>query len=244
MNVGHATPPGRRRSGAWIVDHAIRALATGRAVQGKPFPQVGVVVLGSGAVSLRLIAPAGSPPPGWELEHDGRTWRVPLDRLETAAADPLPRPPLPLLVSLGDHDDGRVLLNLAAADGIISLDGDSVLAPRLAAQWSRQLTRSPWAGPGQVIRVGFAADPGFAGPSVERLAQASPLLTRPEGGTALFAGPADPYDLRRAGELVAAPVRRWAVVASGVDDAVWRLRVDISGSVDTGLLTGPVRPAW
>ncbi|GAA2864462.1 hypothetical protein Acy02nite_71560 [Actinoplanes cyaneus] len=243
MNVVPAAAPDARRSGAWIVDHAIRALATGRAAQGEPFPQVGAVVLGSGAVSLRLTTPAAAPPPGWDAEHDGRTWRAPLHRLETAAVDTRLPAPLPLLVSLGDTGEGRVLLNLAAADGIIGLEGDSVLAPRLAEQWSRQLTRGPWAGQATVIRVGFGPGPGFTGVDVDQLAQAAPLLSR-EAGTVLFAGRPDPYDLREAVQLVTGPERRWAVVAVGVDDATWRLRVDISGTVDTGLLDGPVRPAW
>ncbi|GAA2555206.1 hypothetical protein GCM10010435_27200 [Winogradskya consettensis] len=242
--VRETAAAGGQRSGAWIVDHAIRALAAGCAERGRRLPDVGAVVLGTDAVSLRLTTPDLAPPPGWTAGHDGRTWQAALHRLDTTAVDPRAPWPLPLLVSLGDIGDGRLLFNLAAADGMIGLTGDGPLAARLVDDWSRRLTSGPWAGRAQVIRVGFDPDPGFTGLGVERLAQASPLLSRPEGGVVLFAAPPDQRDSHQSGLLLTAAARRWAVVAAGVNDATWRLRVDLNGLIDTGLFAEPVRLRW
>lgn len=241
--VRPADASGAQRSGAWIVDHAIRALAAGCAEQGRPLPGVGAVILGLDALSLRLTSPDTTPPPGWSLDHDGRTWQTPLRRLDAIAVDVRLPGPLPLLVSIGDLDDGRVLLNLAAADGVISLTGDSVLATRLAGQWSRRLAASPWTGQAQVVQVGFAAEPGFAGLAVDRLVHATPVLGRPEGGVILFAAHADQRDLHQAGQLLTA-ARRWAVVAVDAERPAWRLTVGLDGTVDTGLFREAVHPRW
>jgi hypothetical protein len=135
-----------------------------------------------------------------------------------------------------------LLLNLAQAWGIIGLEGDTGLARRLVRTWSRRLTTSPWAAGTQVIRVGFEPDPDFAGVDVARLAEAAPLLSDPEGGVLLFAGPPERRDLYQVNRLLAESAHRWAVVVIGADDATWRFTLDMSGTIDTGLLAEVVRP--
>jgi hypothetical protein len=235
-------PGAYERSGAWTVDHAVRALATGCAQRHRPVPAVGAVVLGPEAVAMRLTTPDEAPPPGWTAEEHGRIWRVSLRWLETAAVDVRFPDPFPLLVSLGVTDGGRLLLNLAGADGIISLEGDTGLARNLVRSWSRRLTTSPWAAVTRVIRVGFEPDPDFLGLDVSRLAEAAPALEDPAGGVLLFADRPAGRDLYQVNRLLAGPERRWAVVAVGADDATWRFTVGIDGTVDTGLLAEPVRP--
>jgi hypothetical protein len=230
------------RSGAWIVDHAVRALATGCAERYRPVPPVGAVVLAPEAVSVRLTTPDEAPPPGWNAEDHGRTWRAALQWLQTAAVDTSLPDPFPLLVSVGVIDDGRLLLNLAQANGIISLEGDTGLARRLIHTWSRRLSTSPWVAGTRVIRVGFEPDPDFAGVDVSRLAEAAPVLNDPEGGVLLFADRPERRDLYQVNRLLAESAQRWAVVAAGADDATWRFTVDMSGTIDTGLLAELVRP--
>ena len=56
-------PGGYDRSGAWVVDHAVRALATGCAERYRHVPPAGAVVLGPESLSVRLTTPDEAPPP-------------------------------------------------------------------------------------------------------------------------------------------------------------------------------------
>ncbi|MFF5055233.1 hypothetical protein ACFY1S_18830 [Micromonospora sp. NPDC000663] len=230
------------RSGAWTIDRAVRALATGCADGQRAVPAVGAVVLGPEAVVLRLTTPDEAPPPGWTTEDHGRTWRASLGWLATAAPvnDRLAHP-FPLLVSLGVTDGGRLLLNLAEADGLISVGGDLGLARGLVRSWSRRLTTSPWSTGSRVIRVGFEPDHDFTGLDVSRLVEAGQALNDPQGGVLVFADPPVGRDVYQVDRLLAEPVRRWSVVAVGMDGATWRFTVGMDGTIDTGILAEQVR---
>ncbi len=230
------------RSGAWTVDHAVRVLATGCAERQRPVPPVGALVLGADSVTLRLTTPDEAPPPGWTVADSGRTWVSPVDRLEAAAPDDRIPEPYPLLVSAGAIGAGRLLLNLAEAYGLISIEGDLELARSLMRSWSRRLTTSPWAAGATVIRVGFPPDPGFTGWDVSRLAVAVGVLDEsPDGGILFFAERPLGRDLYQVEKLLSEPDRRWSVVAVNAEDATWRFTVRMDGNLDTGLLTEAVR---
>ncbi|MDW5323205.1 hypothetical protein [Plantactinospora sp. KLBMP9567] len=229
------------RSGAWTVDHAVRVLAAGCAQRHRPVPAVGAVVLGPESVMLRLATPDEAAPPGWTVAQCGRTWLSSLHWLRTAAVDDRIPEPYPLLVSAGVIDGGRLLLNLAQANGLTSIEGDLGLARSLARSWSRRLAISPWAAEARVIRVRFPHDPDFAGWNVSRLAEAASVLDEPEGGILFFADRPLGRDLYQVDRLLSEPARRWSVVAVGADDATWRFTVGMDGTVDTGLLAEPVR---
>ncbi|GGK95893.1 hypothetical protein [Mangrovihabitans endophyticus] len=230
-----------QQSGAWAVDQAMRVLATGCAAECRPAPAAGAVVLGSESMLVRMTTPDEAAPPGWTVADHGRTWRTELRRLQDAAVDDRIPDPYPLLVSLGLIDDGRLLLNLAAAGGPISVEGEPDLARSLIRAWSRRLTTSPWATGNRVIRVGFPHDPDFCGWDVSRLVAAAPVLDVPEGGIVLFAAPPAGRDLYLVDRLLREPVRRWSVVAVGAGDATWRFTVRADGTAETGLLAEPVR---
>lgn len=246
------------RSGAWTIDHAVRVLATGCAAWRRQVPAVGAVVLGPESVTLRLATPDEAAPPGWTAEDCGRTWLASLRWLGSAVPDDrLPRP-YPLLVSAGTIEGGRLLVNLAEANGLISVEGDLELARSLVRSWSRRLSTGPWAG-APVVRVGFPPDPDFAGWDVSRLVEAAPVLDEMSGGILLLADRPVGRDLHRVDRLLSEPARRWSVVAVGAgggDTAgaeglassllapggpTWRFVVGADGTVDTGLLAEPVR---
>src|SRR5919204_2983877 len=126
------------RSGAWTIDHAMRVLATGCAEWHRPVPAVGAVILSPESVMLRLTTPDEAPPPGWTVAQHGRTWLSSVHWLQTAAVDDQIPAPCPLLVSAGVIDGDRLLLNLAQADGLISIEGDLELARSLVRSWSRR----------------------------------------------------------------------------------------------------------
>ena len=142
-------------SGAWAVDRAVRALATGCAEARRFAPPAGALVLGPESVKLRLTTPDEAAPPGWTVADQGRTWLSSLDWLRAAAVDDRIPEPYPQLVSAGMIEEGRLLLNLAQANGLISVEGDPMMARSLIRSWSRRLTTSPWAAGTRVVRVGF-----------------------------------------------------------------------------------------
>ncbi len=222
------------RSGAYTVDHALRVLATGCADRGRPVPAAGAVVLSPASVLLRLTTPDEAPPAGWTVQDHGRTWLSPLQGLRSAAVDDRIPAPYPLLVSAGTTDGGRLLLNLAQAGGLVGVEGDPELTRLLVRSWSRRLSTSPWAAAIQVVRVGFAPDPGFAGWDVARPAEAAPALEDPAGGILFFTDRPAGRDLHHVDR------RRWTVVAVGADDATWRFTVGADGTMDTGLVAEPV----
>jgi hypothetical protein len=228
------------RSGAWTVDHALRALATACTTT---LPAVGAVVLGPESVRLRLTTPDEAPPPGWTAGDQGRTWEAALHRLASAPVDDRIPEPYPLLVSAGVVDGGRLLLNLAEAGGLIGVGGDLELARNLVRSWSRRLTTSPWSGRVRAIRVGFPPDSDFAGWDVDRLAEAAAELDDPYGGILLFADRPQGRDAYQVERLLTEPARRWTVVAVDGTDPAWRLTVGVDGSIDTGMLAEPARAA-
>ncbi|GIF19602.1 hypothetical protein BJ973_006647 [Actinoplanes tereljensis] len=227
------------RSGAWTVDHALRALATGCAV----LPAVGAVVLGPESVRLRLTTPGETPPPGWTASDQGRTWEASLHQLANAPVDDRIPEPYPLLVSAGVVDGGRLLLNLAEAGGLVGVEGDLELARGLVRSWSRRLTTSPWSARVRAIRVGFPPDSDFNGWDVARLVEAAAELDDPYGGVLLFAEQPHGRDAYQVERLLAEPARRWTVVVVGAVEATWRLTVGVDGTLDTGMLAEPARAA-
>jgi hypothetical protein len=230
------------RSGAWTVDHALRVLATGCAEWQRPVPALGAVILGPASVALRLTTPDEAPPTGWTVSEYGRMWTTPLEWVQTAAVDDRIPEPYPLLVSAGIVGAGRLLLNLAEAYGLISIEGDLELARSLMRSWSRRLTTSPWSAGATVIRVGFPSDPGFTGWDVSRLSVAVGVLDEsPDGGVLFFAERPLGRDLYQVEKLLSEPDRRWSVVAVNAGEATWRFTVRVDGTVDTGLLAETVR---
>jgi hypothetical protein len=234
----------RDEAAAWTIDRALRTLATACASAGREVPGVAAVVVNAETLALRLSAPDERPPAGWASGQQGRTWSAPLRMLQTAPVNDALEAPYPRLVSAGESANSRVLLNLAAAHGLIGLDGDSRLARGLAADWARELANSPWSRGITVLRVGFA-DQGADAGGVETAASleaASGLLDEARAGLLVLAHPPAGREGERAAELAADPGRRWSVLVLGnPKNANWRMTADSSGILETGLLGEPVR---
>ncbi|PSL06777.1 hypothetical protein CLV30_102165 [Haloactinopolyspora alba] len=132
----------------WL-DHALRSLAAGCQQERLALPPVYAAVVDNTSVEL-LLAPARAEAPSpWAVMDDGRRWR--LDRSEVKVGDELSGnvlAPYPGLVSLGRNGERDLLVDLEAAGGPISVDGDpeatievvTALAVELATnQWSDHL---------------------------------------------------------------------------------------------------------
>lgn len=239
---GPAAP--RDDAAAWTIDRVLRTLATACSTGGRPLPGVAAVVVGTDTITLRLARPDEQPPQGWSAEHQGRSWTAPLRLLQSAPVDDALPAPYPRLVSTGDSEQGRVLLNLAEAHGMISLEGDARQTKPLLADWIRELSGSPWSRGTTVLRIGFGPGgeelPGVEdAPSIEA---AATTLDESDGGVLVLAHAPSGRDPERAGALAGAADGRWSVLVLGSPkNASWRLVADASGTLDTGLLSAPVR---
>jgi hypothetical protein len=239
---GPAAP--RDDAASWTIDRVLRTLATSCARLGRPVPGVAAVVIGTATITLRLARPDEQAPDGWTAEDQGRSWSAPLRLLQSAAVDDELPAPYPRLVSVGDSDQGRVLLNLAEAHGLISLEGDSRLTRPLAADWVRELSGSPWSRGTTVLRIGFGSNaedlPGVEdAPSIEA---ASATLDETDAGVLVLAHAPGGREPERVTALAGAGDGRWSVLVLGSPkNAGWRLVAASDGTLDTGLLAEPVR---
>lgn len=234
----------RDDAAAWTIDRVLRTLATACAQSARPLPGVAAVVVGTESITLRLARPDEQPPVGWSADDQGRSWAAPLRMLQSAAVDDALPAPYPQLVSAGDTDSGRVLLNLAEAHGVISVEGDGRHTKPLVADWIRELSSSPWARGTTVLRIGFGTGaedlPGVEdAPSLEA---AAPTLEETDGGVLVLAHAPSGREPERVALLAGAADSRWSVLVLGSPkNAGWRLVADAAGTLDTGLLNEPVR---
>ncbi|MEY9913189.1 hypothetical protein ABIA35_009456 [Catenulispora sp. MAP12-49] len=234
----------RDDAAAWTIDRVLRTLATACSTGGRPLPGVAAVVVGTDTITLRLARPDEQPPQGWSADDQGRTWTAPLRLLQSAAVDDALPTPYPRLVSAGDTDSGRVLLNLAEAHGLISIEGDGRHTRPLIADWIRELSGSPWSRGTTVLRIGFGSGaedlPGVEdAPTIEA---AAATLEENDGGVLVLAHAPSGREPERVGALAGAGDGRWSVLVLGSPkNAGWRLVADAAGTLDTGLLNEPVR---
>jgi hypothetical protein len=240
-----AAPAHQDVTASWTVDRSLRALATACAQQQRPLPGVYAVVAAGEQIRLRLSAPDERPPQGWAVEQEGRTWVADLRGLQYAPVDDRLPDPYGRLVTLGTTSGGRMLLNLAEAEGIIALQGDTAMQRRLAEEWLYEFATNPWARGVTVVRAGFGGPEAVANlprtvwvPEVEQLWDGLADLA---GGVILVARAPGGRDLARLSELASQPGREWTVVVlGGSKEARWQFSLRPEGWLDTGFLPEPV----
>ncbi len=112
-------------------------------------------------IGVYLDAPSPNAPPGWSVGGEGAVWSLEADSTEanpgeedTCAA--------PLLVTLGQPDEGgQLYLDLEAA-GVVALSGDDVAAHGVARAMLTELALTPLADALQVLVVGPTLVPAEA----------------------------------------------------------------------------------
>ncbi|MFS2293336.1 MAG: bacterial transcriptional activator domain-containing protein, partial [Actinomadura sp.] len=208
---------------ARLLDLGLRHLSKSMAAGGRSLPTIYGVHIGAsheGPGSIDLwVAPADrNPPAPWQAFDDGQVWRLHGDALPELDAADLGGvlAPYPGLVSIGTNDNGRILVDLEAAHGLIALRGpDDVRRAALSAV-ALELATNRWSDHMRITLVGFDGELG------EGLAEIAPDRVRsvPTLADAL-------PELEGRSEEV-----RQALAASGVD------------SVLTGRCRGVFGEAW
>ncbi|MER6078685.1 BTAD domain-containing putative transcriptional regulator [Streptomyces sp. NPDC001833] len=157
QDVQDALLVGADPEGVRLLDRSLRALAAALTAESRSLPVVYAAWLSHGDLHLQLAQPAGKPPAPWQLGQDQTFWtlsRADAERYEdTDAAAPYPG-----LVSLGTMDESRLLLNLEAVPGIVSLSGREADRAAVFASVAAELATNGWSDRMTITLVGFGAD--------------------------------------------------------------------------------------
>ncbi|WP_345634510.1 BTAD domain-containing putative transcriptional regulator [Streptomyces thinghirensis] len=144
--------------GVRLLDRSLRGLAAALAAESRPLPVVYAAWMSSnGDLHLQLAQPAGKPPTPWQLGQDQTFWMLAradaegYEDADTAA-------PYPGLVSLGTMDDSRLLLNLEAVPGLVSLSGTEADRAAVFASVAAELATNGWSDRMTITLVGFGDD--------------------------------------------------------------------------------------
>ncbi|WP_371527817.1 hypothetical protein OG302_18680 [Streptomyces sp. NBC_01283] len=198
--------------GVRLLDLSLRGLAASLAEESRALPTVYAAWLSNGDLHLQLAQPAGRPPAPWQLGQDQTFWmlsRSDAERYEdvdTAA-------PYPGLVSLGTLDDSRLLLNLEAVPGVVSLSGREADRAAVFASVAAELATNGWSDRMTITLVGFGQDLTPLAPNrlrhlddIEALIETMEAETRQRRGALGAAG----HDSVLTGRTGPAQHTRWA----------------------------------
>ncbi|MET7691071.1 type VII secretion system-associated protein [Streptomyces sp. NPDC005483] len=183
---GHRTPEPARPTGAAAdthdalivaadpqavrdLDRALRGLAAALTAQSRSLPTVYAAWLTDSELSLQLAQPAQQPPAPWQPGRNDTFWRVRLADLPAHETDTGATAPYPGLVSLGTHGRARLLLNLEALPGLVSLTGAQTDRTAVLASVAAELATSGWADRMTLTLVGHGAE--LAEPAPTRVRQ-------------------------------------------------------------------------
>ncbi|MGW0909352.1 BTAD domain-containing putative transcriptional regulator [Streptomyces sp. NPDC002853] len=211
-DVQDALLVGADPEGVRLLDLSLRGLAAALAEESRALPTVYAAWLSNGDLHLQLAQPAGRPPAPWQLGQDQTFWmlaRTDAERYEdvdTAA-------PYPGLVSLGTLDDSRLLLNLEAVPGVVSLSGREADRAAVFASVAAELATNGWSDRMTITLVGFGQDLTPLAPNrlrhlddIEALIETMEAETRQRRGALGAAG----HDSVLTGRTGPAQHTRWA----------------------------------
>ncbi len=151
---------GSHEPSARLLDHGLRYVSRAMTLTGRVPPAVVAAHLSHDNLDL-WVAPAdlGAPPP-WTALDDGRVWRLRSTALARVnAVEPDDAPALfPGLVSIGTDGTGRVLVDLEAAHGVISVAGQQTMIMAVLSSMALELATSRWSDQMHITLAGFGED--------------------------------------------------------------------------------------
>ncbi len=134
------------------LDRALLHLAGECSDAGRALPHVVTATLAKDTVALHLAEDADLPGP-WT--GAGSEWSLTLGQTMPERGDVLP--PYPLLVTVGQDDDGLHLVNLEHL-GVVALAGDPVRGKALARHIAAELALNPWSTVVEVNVIGLGEE--------------------------------------------------------------------------------------
>ncbi|MFG2532971.1 type VII secretion system-associated protein [Streptomyces sp. NPDC048516] len=140
------------------LDHALRGLASALTAASRALPTVYVARLTDSELSLQLAHPAGKPPAPWQLGRNETFWRIQRADIPVPETDTGTAAPYPGLVSLGSLDGARLLLNLEAVPGLVSLTGTHADRSAVLTSVAAELATSGWSDRMTITLVGFGTE--------------------------------------------------------------------------------------
>ncbi|MGP3971013.1 BTAD domain-containing putative transcriptional regulator [Streptomyces sp. 6N223] len=144
-----------------FLDRALRQLSAALAAAGRVLPSVYAAWLSEQELHLQLSAPAGTPPAPWQMGQGDTYWMIDRSHLPPPPVEgegPDAEAPYPGLVSLGKRDELRLLLNLEAVPGLVSVTGNAADREAVLTSIAAELATSGWSDRMTVSLVGFGAD--------------------------------------------------------------------------------------
>jgi nucleoid-associated protein YgaU len=143
-----------------LLDLGLRQLGRELGRAGRIPPTVLAACIGTGSLDLWIAPVDHSAPAPWTAVDDGAVWRLPWAALEHLDPDLVADTvaPFPGLVSIGTDSGGRVLVDLEAAHGLISISGPPQAVTAALSAMAVELATNRWSDHMKITLVGFGAD--------------------------------------------------------------------------------------
>ncbi|MEU1876868.1 hypothetical protein ABZ470_06100 [Streptosporangium sp. NPDC020072] len=171
--------------GSRMLDIGLRLLGRSLAAQKRIPPTIYAAHLSAQSLDLWIHPPVAEAPAPWSAHDGGQVWKLPAHEgrmLDERALSEAPAP-YPGLVSLGSNGEGRVLVDLEAAHGLISLDGPR--STEALAALAVELATNRWSDLMTVTLVGFGEELTVIAPDrVRHVATLAELLPELEARAA------------------------------------------------------------
>jgi hypothetical protein len=165
-----------------LLDLGLRHLARELGLAGRVLPTVLAACIGAESLELWVAPVDPNAPPPWTSADEGAVWQLPWAALEHLDREPVAATlaPFPGLVSIGTDSGGRVLVDLEAAHGLISVAGPPDTVTAALSAMAVELATNRWSDQMRITLVGFGADLIQLAPdrvtAVATLAEALPEL--------------------------------------------------------------------
>ncbi len=172
-----------------FLDRALRGLAEDLTELGRPLPVVYAAWLSGQELHLQLAEEYGAPPAPWRFGQSPSFWTI--QRVHTRVdVDGTAPAPYPGLVSLGLRGSTRLLLNLEAVPGLVSVAGSQEQRTSLLASVAAELATGSWSEGVTLTLVGFGAELTALAPDrMRHLATVAELLREGEDGRSALRTP-------------------------------------------------------
>lgn len=156
------------RRGPAGVQRALRHLVSACRSEGRALPLMPVVTVGDGVLEAHLAAPLGRAPAPWSTH--GHVWSVEIAGLPRRG-DELDA--YPALVEVGRQHRRAVFVDLAAAPGLVEIDGPAAEVGDLLVTIAAGLLRAPWS---REVRVWTSGARSVADRRVRPIARLSEVV--------------------------------------------------------------------